>query len=150
MNRNTLIAALMAAALLAPAGAIAQDAEPQIDTAPVEASEPAPSQEPPKLSWAQKAKLRMQITACRNEAGEEWGSSGKNTARNDRYDPINMKPATSLANTRWGKERREREAAQAAQAQPEPTQLIPGSRMSERCQRLVHDYEHIVFKSRRK
>lgn len=149
MNRNTLIAAVMVAALLAPAGAIAQDADPQIDTAAVETSEPAQAQKPPKLSWAQKAKLRMQITACRNEAGEEWGSSGKNTARNDHYDPINMKPATSLGNTQWGKERREREAAEAAQAQPEQAQLIPGSRMSERCQRLVQDYEHIVYPSRK-
>ena len=158
MNRIILTKGLLLAALLASASANADEATRGNDAAPVDTIVQTQAPEATQLSWGQKVKLRFQINSCRDAAGETSGSDrvtlGGARPSNQIHAGAAIKGDTSLANTSWGRERRQREAAERAQGSP-ASSMTEGedaslSRMSPRCRELIRDYGYLVASPKRR
>lgn len=159
MNRIILTKGLLLAALLASASANADaDESARGNAAPVDTIVQTEAPEATQLSWGQKVKLRFQINSCRDAAGDTSGSDrftlGGTRQSNQIHAGATIKGDTSLANTSWGRERREREAAERAQGNAQSS-MSEGedaslSRMSPRCRELIRDYGYLVASPKRR
>lgn len=158
MNRIILTKGLLLAALLASASATADESARGNAAAPVDTIVQTEAPEATQLSWGQKVKLRFQINSCRDAAGDTSGSDrftlGGTRQSNQIHAGATIKGDTSLANTSWGRERREREAAERAQGNAQPSMSegedVSLSRMSPRCRELIRDYGYLVASPKRR